>query len=201
MLVVSVFSVYIYGSLFSPDIFEILLLTMVALEARPQIAGGCHDEGATLLFSLPISWADSVISSIYNVCFYFHKTKVFCWLERERQYSLKWQWDWSSLALSTSEHPFLYCALCLQVFGRFFCHLSTYRLIWSLAAVTLCRAQGKDTQFPCLQSGKHDFWSEDVWPLLFVLSWFICMHELFKRIIHLEEWKWFFLLPTVLFSK
>ncbi|KAM5276621.1 OX-2 membrane glycoprotein-like isoform 2-T2 [Hipposideros larvatus] len=27
------------------------------------------------------------------------------------------------------------------VFGRFFCHLSTYRLIWFLAAVTLCRAQ------------------------------------------------------------
>lgn len=40
MLVVSVFSVYIYGSLFSPDIFEILLLTMVALGARPQIATG-----------------------------------------------------------------------------------------------------------------------------------------------------------------
>ncbi|KAM8770978.1 OX-2 membrane glycoprotein isoform 1-T1 [Rhynchonycteris naso] len=28
-----------------------------------------------------------------------------------------------------------------RVFGRFFCHLSTYRLIWFLAAVMLCRAQ------------------------------------------------------------
>uniref|UniRef100_A0A8C0WIP4 Ig-like domain-containing protein n=1 Tax=Castor canadensis TaxID=51338 RepID=A0A8C0WIP4_CASCN len=40
------------------------------------------------------------------------------------------------------------------VAGQVFCQLSTYSLIWGMAAVVLCTAQGKDAQFPCLESSK-----------------------------------------------
>lgn len=95
--------------------------------------------------------------------------------------------------------PISVLALCLQVFRRLVCHLSTFQLIWFLAALMLCRAQGKDTQFPCVESRKHSFWSGHLTTLIYAV--FICLHELFNRVICLEDWEWFFLLSKFLFSK
>lgn len=145
-----------------------LLLTMVALETRPQIARGCHTEGATLLLT-----PSHILSTLLFLSFIvsgsaFSKPKF----SSGKNFSCYIPWGnhemEASLALSTSKCLFLYFALCLQVFERSFCHLSTYRLIWFLAAVMLCRAQGKDTPFPCMESRR----------LLFLLCWFICLHEL-----------------------
>ncbi|XP_005548226.1 OX-2 membrane glycoprotein isoform X1 [Macaca thibetana thibetana] len=43
-----------------------------------------------------------------------------------------------------------------------FCHLSTYSLVWGMAAVVLCAAQGKEAQFPCLEPSRHNFWVQVV---------------------------------------
>lgn len=81
--VVSVFSMCIYGSLFSPEIRCLwdFALYHAALGARSQIARDAIMKEPHCCFSFPISWADPVISSVYSFWLCFRKTKVLWWLK------------------------------------------------------------------------------------------------------------------------
>jgi hypothetical protein len=78
--------------------------------------------------------------------------------------------------LSPNANPY-FCTFCLQVFRRPFCQLSTYSLIWGMAAVVLCTAQGKDAQFPCLESSKRHVCAGDLDHYCLCCAGPICLHE------------------------